>query len=188
MLGFKTVQTGGAKRLRFFFVLALLILALTACKGKRAQHQPRPVLEEGKPAPTFTLKGYDGNSVDIAARKGKVVLINFWATWCPTCREEMPSLQRFHAAMKAEPSLVVYCVPSNNKPSDVRDYMSKNGMTLPMLNDPDSEAAAAYGITGVPETYILDKKGILRRKIIGPIDFDTPEAYAFFKALLAEAP
>ncbi len=177
---------GAAWRLRLLFALAALALVLGACKPTAPK--PAAPLVEGRPAPVFATKDFSGQTVDIASFRGKVVLINFWATWCPPCRGEIPSLQRLYDTLKGDPSFVMYGVLYKDDISAAKRFMAQGGITFPMLSDPDFVASSIYGLTGVPETYIIDKKGILRKKIIGPAEFDSPAAIAFFKSLLSEAP
>lgn len=175
--------------IRLMSVIALVV-ALLACNDKGANTPVinRAAVEEGKPAPMFTLKGLDGKIVNLSDLKGSVVLINFWATWCPPCKGEMPSLQKLYAVMMDDPKFVMYGILYKDDPVNAQRFTKENGIMFPMLVDSNYSASGAYGITGVPETYIIDKKGLLRQKIIGPAEFDSPDAIAFFKSLLAEAP
>jgi peroxiredoxin len=141
---------------------------------------------EGFEAPDISLKDIDGNTWRFSANRGKVVLINFWATWCDTCKEEMPGLQRLYDAKKGDTNFMVITILYNDEPLKGVKYLEENNYTLPLYIDTDGSAAVAYGLTGVPETYVAGKNGILRKKIIGPADFDDPNAVAFFTRLLAE--
>lgn len=171
------------------FIIIAAMLALAACKqGPPPPQRPQKALEEGQPAPMFTLKDLDGKTVNISDFKGSVVLINFWATWCPPCRGEMPSLQKLYAIMMDDPKFVMLGVLYKDDPVTAQKFAKETGIAFPILIDENYGASSLYGVTGVPETYIIDKKGILRKKIIGPDEFDTPDAIAFFKGLLAEKP
>jgi len=140
---------------RFFLPLALLCLSLLlpAC------NQKPEVATVGKPAPDFTL-------VDT---KGKT-----WASWCPPCRQEMPSMQRVYNFIP-EDRFAMLAILSNDEPALAEGLTAKIGSTFPILLDPEGKAAATYGLTGVPETYIIDKEGILREKFLGAVQWDSPE-------------
>ncbi|MBU2538038.1 MAG: TlpA family protein disulfide reductase, partial [Proteobacteria bacterium] len=133
---------------RLFFPIAILCLTflLAAC-GPR-----KDVAQVGNPAPQFTLVDTKGKTWNLAELKGKVVFLNFWATWCPPCREEMPSMQTVHTLM-ANDSFVMLAVLNNDDPALADAMAAKIGTTFPILIDPNSTVAQAYGLTGVPETY-----------------------------------
>ncbi|MDT8334826.1 MAG: TlpA disulfide reductase family protein [Desulfurivibrionaceae bacterium] len=129
----------------------------------------------GQPAPAFELEDIEGNIWRLSELAGQVVFINFWATWCPPCREEMPSMQELYETMPKDRFKMV-TILSNDDPALAEVFAEKNGFEFPILIDPGSEAGKAYGITGVPETYIIDKEGLLRQKYLGPRQWNSPEA------------
>jgi len=153
-------------------VLLSVVMVLSGCQKKEAG---LPQAELNKTAPMFSLLDTDGNRVDLAAMRGKVVFVNFWATWCPPCREEMPSMLRLNERMSGKP-FVMLTILMNDEPANAKAFYNNIGGALPTLLDPDGVAAKAYGITGVPETYIIDKQGILRKKFIGGWPWDSNEA------------
>jgi peroxiredoxin len=128
----------------------------------------------------------DGNTWRLGDLRGKVVLINFWATWCPSCISEMPSLQNLIVKKMNDPSFVVLTIGFEDDPFKAYSYVKSNNYSFPVLKDPDSSAAKAYGLTGVPETFVVDKKGILRKKVIGPTTFDDPKVIAYIEKLKKE--
>ena len=152
------------------FILILLV-AFYACNRQTTQ----PIAEIGKPAPDFTLVDRKGKTWTLSKLKGQVVFINFWATWCAPCREEMPSMQRLYTSLPAD-KFKMLAILNNDEPSFADSLVSKLGCTFPILVDPDNKAGQAYGLTGVPETFIVDKQGILRQKFIGPAKWDAPGA------------
>lgn len=171
-------------------VIALVIVAgvalvvLNAGKGDKA---PRPPLvAEGFAAPDITLTDLSGNAWSLSDRRGSVVFINFWASWCKECREEMPSMQRLYDKKRSDPNFEMVLIIYNEDPAESARYMEENSFTMPLYVDPGGAAAYAFGLTGVPETYIVGKDGILRKKIIGPADFDNPKAAAYMTRLLEE--
>jgi peroxiredoxin len=149
--------------------------------------QGKPVAGTGLPAPEFTLTDIAGKSWSLAGLKGKVVVINFWATWCPPCRSEMPSLSNFFNKTMDKDDIVVLTILYNDSPDAASAYFKENGFQMPILLDPSSRVAGDYGLTGVPETFVIDKKGILLQHVIGPTEFDTPSSFGYFESLRAQA-
>jgi peroxiredoxin len=144
-------------------------------------------LAEGSSAPPLRLDALQGGEVDRESYRGRLVLVNFWATWCPPCVEEMPSLQRLHQALGPE-GLVVLGVSVDEQGGALQDFVKRAGVTFPILRDPGGrKAATAWRTTGWPETFVLDGRGRIVRKIVGPARWDTPEALAWFRGQLRAA-
>ena len=162
-------------------VLAVSVL-LSSCRNR----DDKIVLREGDPAPLFSLNDSNGKIWSLEELKGKVVLVNFWASWCPSCKEEKPSLQKLSNMTSDKPDFLILTILYKDDPAGAFQFMKKNNLNLPLLLDAKWEASNAYGVTGVPETYIIDKKGVLRRKIIGPTRFDTPDSLRFISGLILE--
>jgi len=169
------------------FILAsfsfLLILGLLAGCDKR-EETPK-VRTIGKPAPDFVLKDTKGDTWRLSDLRGKVVFINFWATWCPPCRAEMPFMQKLYQTLPGDRFQMV-TILSNDKKEVAEKFVEYIGFTAPVLLDPENKAYKAYGLTGVPETYIVDKQGILREAVIGPMRWDSPEARQMLAPYLEE--
>jgi peroxiredoxin len=141
-------------------------------------------LKPGAEAPGFRLPALTGGDKDLASWRGKIVVLNFWATWCPPCVAEMPSLERLHRALGPE-GLAVVTVSTDEDEEVLREFVTRFGLTLPVLLDPGGRVAGgAYHTTGYPETFVLDRSGVLLRHHIGPAEWDTPEALAHFRELL----
>jgi peroxiredoxin len=154
---------------------ALALLALLAAAGCSKHDEPAV---EGKLAPDFTLKDLSGRPVQLSSLKGKVVLVNFWATWCPPCREEVPSLVRMNQAMQGKPfQLLAVSIDEGGKDAVTRFFQS-SGTTLPALLDTDGAVARRYGTTGVPETFVIDTKGVIMKKVVGGMDWSAPQVLA----------
>jgi len=116
------------------------------------------LLEKGKPAPDFTLKTLNGEDASLSDYKGKIVLINFWATWCKYCDEEMPDLEKLYNENKDD--LVVLAVDVGEEEGKVRDYIEKGGYTFPVLLDKDSSIAQkSYYVGPLPTSYFIDEVG-----------------------------
>ncbi len=169
------------KILIFITVLAVPVL-FSSCRN----WEEKIVLREGAPAPLFSLYDIKGKIWSLEGLKGKVVLVNFWATWCPTCKGEKVSLQKLSDMTRDKFNFVILTILYNDATRRAVQFMKKNNLHLTLLLDSKQEVSKMYGLTGVPETYIIDKKGVLRKKIIGPARFDTPDSLKFFNGLLME--
>lgn len=154
----------------------LAIICLTLLLGACEQKIERPKgAEVGNPAPDFTLVDTKGKTWNLAELKGQVVFVNFWATWCPPCREEMPSMQKMYTSLPAD-KFKMLSILNNDRPDFAESLAATIGFTFPILVDPGSKVGRAYGLTGVPETYIVDKQGVLREKFLGPMQWDSPKS------------
>ena len=131
-------------------------------------------MEVGKPAPDFVLQDASGKVWKLSGLKGKVVFVNFWATWCKPCRDEMPSMEALNKAMADKPFQMLSII-FNDDLDLAKSYARRQGATFPVLGNPSKELTQAYMITGVPETFLIDADGILRHKFIGPYDWSSPE-------------
>ena len=170
------------KNASFIITFICLGLLLVACEDKIY----RPVVAEvGKPAPDFTLVDTKNKLWKLADLKGQVVFVNFWATWCPPCREEMPSMQRLYSSMPAD-KFKMLAILTNYRPEIAEKMAAKMGCTFPILVDPESMTAQAYGLTGVPETYIIDKQGVVREKFIGALEWDSDKARQMLMKYIAQ--
>jgi len=144
-------------------------------------------LKRGSEAPGFRLTSLSGEAVDLAGQRGKVVVLNFWATWCPPCVAEMPSLERLHRALGPE-GLSVVTVSTDEDEAELRRFVSARALTLPVLRDPGGRVAAgAYHTTGYPETFVLDREGRILEHVVGPAEWDSPERLDQLRRLLAGA-
>ena len=133
-----------------------------------------PVATVGKPAPKFDTINMQGDVWSLSNQKGQVVFVNFWATWCAPCREEMPSMQRLYAKLPKDKFKMV-ALFNRDKPELVKNFVEKLGITIPILDDQQNIIGERYGLTGLPETFIIDKQGVIREKYIGPRDWNSSE-------------
>ena len=143
--------------------------------------KPRPL------TPALTLKDLDGKTHRIADYRGRVVLVNFWATWCPPCRREMPSMERLFQKFKGEPFMVL--APDQFESFDL--VFSFTGQldpspTFPILLDEKSIASKAWKVKGLPTSFIVDKQGRVAYRAVGGREFDHPEIEKIIRALIAE--
>jgi peroxiredoxin len=165
---------------------ALLVLAVVALAFSFAylQQDQGPGLRAGSLAPPFSLPVRGGGSVDLAALSGQVVVVNFWATWCPPCVAEMPSLDRLHRGLSHE-GLVVLAISVDEDESALAAFVLKAGLTLKVLRDPGGTVSnGAFRVRGYPETLVIGRDGVIVEAYRGPADWATPEALEHFRRLL----
>ena len=150
-----------------FGITSALLAALTACS------QPTPLPTFGQPVADIALPDLEGKTVKLSDFRGQVVLVNFWATWCPPCIEEMPSLQKLHEVL-SDKGLYVMAISVDENLEDVERFRDDLKVTLPILLDPGGKVAHSYATFKFPETYIVDRDGKLAGKVIGPRDWIAP--------------
>jgi len=155
--------------------IVVLFLSLSGCYG--GSRPPRI----GTPAPDFTVQDSD-RKVSLDEFRGKVVVLNFWATWCPPCIEEMPSLVEMQQRMKAK-GVEVFAVSVDADQGAYQDFLRAHKVNLLTVRDPDQKSNNLYGTFKFPETYIIDRQGVLRRKFIGAVDWGTPEILDYLAKL-----
>ena len=157
-----------------------LILALFPCLAllsacNRGAHPAQLNI----PAPDFTVS--DGtSSIHLANYRGKIVLLNFWATWCEPCIIELPSLIQLH---HDQPNLAILAVSVDEDPDAYSSFIIRRHIDLTTVRDPSESAAKLYHTEQWPETYVIDRKGVIRRKFIGAQDWSSPEIRNFLKSL-----
>jgi len=177
----------------FWAIIAGATLVLVAWMGRASY---RPVIT-GSAAPAFTVSTLDGKSASLADYADKVVLINIWATWCLPCRQEMPSMQRLYDALKAsgegddfEILAVSIDLPigqrdaSGNLGGDLKAFAHEYGLTFPILHDPSGAIRETYQTTGVPESFVIGKDGLIIKKVAGPTEWDLPVNQQLVRRLL----
>lgn len=151
------------------------------------RHQQVSTARVGLPAPDIKLTdSFYKNELKLSDLRGNVIFVNFWATWCPPCIDELPSIQRLTKKFEGNPNLRIITILYNDDINRVNYYMKEMNYTFPIYIDSNRSAADKFGITGVPETFIIDKKGILRNKVIGPSEWDSPHVIELLSKLLNE--
>ena len=136
--------------------------------GLRGQ-APTERLKAGDPAPDFVLAQLGGDPVQLSKLQGKTVLVNFWATWCDPCKEEMPAIQQFYQKYKDQ-NVVVLAVSMKDSEEAVKSYFKDNNLSMPVLLDGTGEVPGGYRATGVPESFFVDKTGHVQAFSIGIMD------------------
>ncbi len=156
------------------FSLTLLLLFLSPLFAQYAAAADN-AQGSSKPAPEFSLSDINGKKVSLSDFKGKVILLNFWATWCGPCTAEMPSLNRLYAAFKND-GFVVLAVSIDPSDKPVRSFVSAKGITFPVLMDPEKEAYFdLYAVFALPTSFLIDRKGMIIAKVLGDREWDSPD-------------
>ncbi|PLY03632.1 MAG: hypothetical protein C0623_01040 [Desulfuromonas sp.] len=140
----------------------------------------------GQPAPDFELRDKDGGIYSLSSLRGKVVLVNFWATWCPPCRSEIPSMEELYKSYgKGNLELLAINVEPEG-PSLMDDFSKEFPHSFPVLFDEDASVQQLYGVFKFPETFIVNKNGIIVERVIGAIDWTDPGALSYINGLMQE--
>ncbi|MBS1106771.1 MAG: alkyl hydroperoxide reductase/Thiol specific antioxidant/Mal allergen [Deltaproteobacteria bacterium] len=150
--------------------LAAAVAAVVLAALLVSEPSPDPI-RAGEPAPVFALPLLDGGTVELASLRGRIVLLNFWATWCKPCENEMPAMQRLHTAL-AGPDFELVAVSVDASRDDVVKFRDRLGLTFPIARDPDKGVAEAYQSYRYPESYLIGRDGTILSRYIGPRDWD----------------
>ncbi len=135
----------------------------------------------GSNAPDFTVQDSD-HKVTLSQFRGQVVVLNFWATWCPPCVEETPSLVRMQARLK-DKGVVVLAVSIDADDAAYHKFLKEYGVNMVTVRDEAQKASSLYGTFGWPESYVIDRNGVIRRKFIGPVNWTSPEVTDYLSKL-----
>lgn len=174
------------RALRHLLGLQLALVGFAACEqGTNAR--PSRAVAVGRPAPEYSAQQLDGTPVSLADQRGKVVLLNIWATWCKPCREEIPALETLHQRHSAEGLLITGV--SIDQPGDsakIVSFASALGATYTLWHDPDDKVSTTFLAIGVPASYLVGRDGTLRWRHVGPVKADDAALNEALKAALAE--
>jgi len=186
------ISTQSKKPERFFLgdyrVVSVLLLTIYCLLLTSAYAGPPSPFDGEKninrQAPAFALKDINGNTVSLSSYKGRVVLLNFWATWCPSCREEMPSLNKLSQKLK-NMNFSIIEVSADRSVSDVKDYLKKHPSDCTVVVDDSlSVSRSLYKVFVLPTSFLIDKKGIVVKKYYGGEDWTDPEVVGEIESLL----
>ena len=131
----------------------------------------------------ISLPALTGETINLGSLKGKVVFLNFWATWCPPCREEMPSMEALYKRYK-DSGFEILAVSSGESHNEVLSFMTTNEFTFTALLDGDGKACSSYGVQAIPTTFLIDRDGMIILRLVGSIDWDAPKVHAAIETLL----
>jgi cytochrome c biogenesis protein CcmG/thiol:disulfide interchange protein DsbE len=155
------------------FIAAAIIGVLFVGLGKDPQHIDSPLV--GRPAPPFALREVGtGNTINLAQLRGRPVILNFWATWCGPCYEEHPTLVA--NARSLQPNVQFLGVVFQDTEDKIQKFLRERGDAYPTVVDDAGKTAIAYGVGGVPETFFLDRDGVIRAKFVGPLNTELLQA------------
>lgn len=146
----------------------------------------KEVPSQGFPAPSFTLPDLEGKEVSLTDYRGQVVLLNIWATWCPPCKEEMPSMEKLYQQLNGKGFQILAVSIDKEDTKVVKDFVQKNGLSFTILHDRKNILWNKYGMTGVPESFIIGKDGRIVEKVIGPRDWSEEDIVAKVEDILAD--
>jgi peroxiredoxin len=167
-----------------FVCIACVFLIFLLRNERDSTSRTAKLIQPGLEVPNFAFPDINGKQISLSDHRGKVVLVNVWATWCPPCRQEMPSMQRLYEKFKGENFEILAVSIDSEGREAVAPFMQKMHLTFPALLDPGETIRPLYGITGVPESFLVDKRGVLLEKIVGPMNWATPEVFSLFEDLI----
>ena len=176
----RRAQPGAGALLLAGLLLAALVAALLAGCAKRPEPPTR-----GAPAPGFELADLEGNRHRLSDFAGQVVVLNFWATWCPPCVDEMPSLQQLADRLGPE-GLAVVAVSVDERYADIEPFVDRHRLRFLVLHDLGKRVSRRYEVHQFPETWIVGRDGRLASHLVGARDWSAPESLEVFRTLLAE--
>ncbi len=171
--------------IKFGIICLMTVSFLSGCDNSTSEPQvSRQVGSVGNVAPDFTLTDMHGQKVSLSQFRGKVVVLNFWATWCPPCREEMPSMERLYRKYQDKGLVMLAVNVEENGKQAVENFLQKNPHSFPILLDSENVAQNGYGVFRFPESFIIDRNGVVVEKIIGARDWMSGSTYKLVSFLL----
>jgi len=168
----------------FFFLAVVLIAGFLIYREASRLGSPGPVAV-GRLAPDFTLKDQSGREMKLSDYRGNLVFLNFWATWCPPCVEEMPDMQILNSAFK-DRKFKMITVSVDHDWETVNDFYKKHKLNLPTYLDPGRRVPSKYRLRGYPETFVIDRNGYIVKYIVGPMRWASAETLASFDAMIRD--
>jgi peroxiredoxin len=142
-------------------------------------------IKNNSPTPDFTIAGFDNKTVALKNFRGKTVFLNFWATWCTPCREEMPAMEQLYQEFK-DKNFVILAVNVKDRKQEAANFLKELKITYPAAFDPEGQVALLYGAWGLPTTYLIGPKGEGLARAWGPAEWYSPEARNLISQILAE--
>jgi peroxiredoxin len=169
---------------RSFVPVIFVVVALAAVFGLQYLQSQSTAYD----APDFTLPDLTGTTHSLSNYKGKVVFLNFWATWCPPCRMEMPGMERLYRRLRDRDFVMLAVSADEEGKKAVAPFVEELGLTFPILLDPEGRLSPRYGVTGYPETFVIDREGKVVNHTIGPAEWQSEEMARYFESLLDKPP
>jgi len=166
-----------------FLLLLVSLPVFSFASSERPQAAPRAV-SVGSLAPDFTLENMQGKKVSLSQYRGKVVIVNFWATWCPPCRREMPSMEVLYQTFKDEGLVLLAINVEKEGRRAVAKFLQESPYTFPILIDDQSEAQKLYNVFQYPESFIVDPNGVVVKKVIGAVPWMGGDIYNLLHFML----
>ncbi len=164
-------------------VLVIVIVLVGAAVYITTNLPNNSAVVAGDKAPDFQLEDTKGNQISLSSLRGKVVLVNFWATWCPPCVEEMPSMERLNEIMAGDNFVMLAINTEQNGRTAVPAFLKKTPYTFPILFDDKGVVQQLYGVYKFPESFIISKDGTIKEKIVGPLDWSSTKTISYLKGL-----
>lgn len=168
-------------KIRLFVVIGVIGIVLFMTFGlKQTTTQPEAAnvgYDIGLTAPDFTLKTLEGKTVKLSDYRGKTVYLNFWTSWCPACKDEIPEIEKFYERNKDRVQILAVNITYDDRLSDIKEILAKNSAQFPVLLDQDSKHSVTdlYGVYGIPASFSIDKNGVIRDHHIGGMTLNSLE-------------
>ncbi|MGE5173896.1 MAG: peroxiredoxin family protein [Betaproteobacteria bacterium] len=177
-------EAKNAKHIVFLVVIVLLVSLFVVGYIIKDRRGERKIITNGDRAPEFSLPAPDGHVVNLSDFRGKVVMVHFWATWCPPCVDELPTLAMLNQEFTNRDFVMLAVSVDEGGATAVTSFLQRNGLNVPVLLDPDRATAGRYGTFKFPETYVVNREGIVKYKVIGPRDWRDPAAIQALRDLI----
>ncbi|MCF6178500.1 MAG: TlpA family protein disulfide reductase [Geopsychrobacter sp.] len=165
-------------------LLLFLCFPLPALAGSDRPQVTPQLVTAGRMAPDFTLENMQGENVTLSQFRGKVVIVNFWATWCPPCRREMPSMEVLHQTFKDDDLVLLAINVENGGRGVVSGFLKESPYSFPILLDSQAEVQKLYGVFQFPESFIVDRNGLVVKKVIGAVPWMGGDIYNLLHFML----
>ena len=169
-----------------YIVLFFLCLAGNADASSLSSKLDIKPIKGNKALPSIILEDLNGKKVDLKIFKGKVIFLNFWATWCGPCKEEMPTMETLYRQFKDRNFVFLTISVDYEGSKPVREFIEKNRYTFPVLVDQKNETLDIFEVTGIPTTFVIDKQGKLLGKAIGPRNWKSSEIVSYLTQLISQ--
>jgi peroxiredoxin len=184
----KETNSTHLKKHGLLYLLFVVVLAVIAYRIQLSPNQKTALNQEksevGHPAPGFTLRNLQGNLEGLVDHKDKVIILNFWATWCAPCLEEMPSFEKLYRRYRSQGLTVLAISLDKGDISKVKDFVDANNLTFPVLIDSDGAAEKLYPSFTIPFTYLIDKEGRVAARVDGAKNWASSETFAALDILI----